>query len=255
MRCCCETPLAQRVGRSVARTGTVRRSVTPTGMRILQWYLVVALTVSGGAAAQPRREIARAIADFDRDGHEDVLSIEALSARPINDRQPWCGAGRKDTGRVDVTVRLGGRNPRTTDLNALFKESSLSFTAGRWPVVVADYNGDGRPDFNLGQYGGCNGWSYAIFTVLDNGAVSRLEVVGGGVRVIDFANSTRALEPIRGGFVAKWYDNSRGHVRGVYCWSAPTNQFVLRRETVGDSTPQGTKQPAASSAAGCEDRH
>jgi len=212
--------------------------------------------MSIGGAAQVRREIARASADFNHDGRRDVLSIDALSPRPVTDRQPWCGAGRKDTGQVDVTVRLSGRTSRTTDLNALFRESSLSFTAGPWSIVLADYNGDGRPDFNLGQYGGCNGWAYAIFTVLDDGAVSRLEVSGGDVRVIDFANSTRALEPIRGGFVARWYDNSRGHVRSVYCWNASTNQFVLRNETVGDSTEvRATKQPVASNATGCQERH
>jgi hypothetical protein len=90
--------------------------------------------------------------------------------------------------------------------------------------------------------------------VLDDGAVSRLEANGGGVRVTDFANSTSALEPIRGGFVATWYDNSRGHVRGVYCWSATMNQFLRRTETVGDSTAPATKQPAASNATGCNDR-
>lgn len=224
-------------------------------MRILQWFVGAVLMMSIGGATQARREIARASADFNHDGRPDVLSIAALSTRPVNDRQPWCGAGRKDTGRFDVTVRLGGRESRTTDLNTLFRESSLSFTAGRWSIVVADYNGDGRPDFNLGQYAGCNGWAYAIFTVLDDGAVSRLEVSGGEVRVTDFANSTGALERVHGGFVARWYDNSRGHVRGVYCWSAPTNQFVLRSETVGDSTAQSAKQPVASEATGCEERH
>src|SRR5690348_9563590 len=121
-------------------------------MRILQWFVGAMLMMSIGGAAQVRREIARASADFNHDGRPDVLSIEALSPRPVNDRQPWCGAGRKDTGRIDVTVRLSGGTSRTTALNVLFRESSLSFTAGRWSIVVADYNGDGQPDFNLGQY-------------------------------------------------------------------------------------------------------
>jgi hypothetical protein len=214
--------------------------------------LTLVIVAPTGRLQNADREITRLVADLTRDGRVDTLSIRASSARPIDDREAWCNGGAKDTGRFEISVTLSGRTRRRTLLNDLFKESSLSFSAGLWTIVVADYNGDGRPDFNLGQYAGCNGWQYAIFTMLDDGRVTRLEVEGEWVRVADFANSTQGIRPIPGGFVAAWYDNSRGTIRTTYCWINATNRFALIRETVTHSTE--TKEPAASDAAGCGNR-
>src|SRR5690348_11968214 len=97
-------------------------------MRILRWAAAIAFVASSRVLSQGR-EIARTTADLNRDGRPDVISIRSLSPRSVNDRQPWCGAGRKDTGRVDISVTLSGGMYRKTNLNSLLHEPSLSFSA------------------------------------------------------------------------------------------------------------------------------
>jgi hypothetical protein len=183
------------------------------------------------------REIARAIADFNGDGLADTLTIRALSPRSVTDTAAWCGAGVKDTGRFDVVVWVSPHTKTETRLNDFFRGETLAFTAGRWSVVVADYDGDGRVDFNLGQYASCNGWAYRLFTVTDSGSIRELRVQPERlIRADDFANSTRAFVLIPGGgFEARWYDNSRGTVQTRYCRSMTANVFVVRDErTIND---------------------
>lgn len=203
-------------------------------MSVLSFAVAGAMTlspISHAARVQSSREIARLVADFNRDRRPDTLSIRALSRRPIRDTSAWCGAGVKDTGRFEAVVRLAGHQEARTLLNDLFGGESLGFTAGRWRIASADYNGDGRPDFNLGQYASCNGWQYSVFSVTDDGRVVKLRVEHDAmVRASDDANSTKRLEPVTGGFRATWYDNTRGNVETLYCWRAPAAMFVIADE-------------------------
>ena len=195
-----------------------------------------------GGGVRADREVARAVADFNGDGRADVLSIRARSRRAILDTAAWCGAGAKDTGRFDAVMTLAGRPPTRTNLNDLFGGESLSFGATFWQIVAADYNGDGRLDFNLGQYASCNGWSYSVLSVMDDGSVIKRALrPARDIRVTDFANSTRKLAPVSGGgFRATWYDNSRGNVRTLYCWNSSAAQFVIAEEKVGDDVAADT---------------
>jgi len=46
---------------------------------------------------------------------------------------------------------------RLNDYMGVYKGEQLSFWAPRFTLVFRDYNGDGEIDFNLGQYGICEG--------------------------------------------------------------------------------------------------
>lgn len=66
------------------------------------------------------------------------------------------------------------------------------FRPGDWSVVFADYDRDGRIDFNLGRYAGCNGWRYDLFTVDASGRVRRL-LTTRPLAVADHSNSTARI--------------------------------------------------------------
>lgn len=59
---------------------------------------------------------------------------------------------------------------------SLMGTKKLSFCDKEWRVFTKDYNGDGRIDFNLGQYRTSNGWLYWLFTISPLGKVSLLKV-------------------------------------------------------------------------------
>ena len=56
------------------------------------------------------------------------------------------------------------------------KHKELSFWAPEFSLVFEDYNGDGEIDFNLGQYGGCDGNDFWLFTVRRNGKIEPLPI-------------------------------------------------------------------------------
>jgi len=74
-------------------------------------------------------------------------------------------------------------------------------------LAIADYNGDGAPDFNLGQFTNSVKWEYGLFTLRKGGRVAmlespeiyvspggepstdRIEAVPGGIRFEDFGNA------------------------------------------------------------------
>src|SRR5512140_2889167 len=99
------------------RSLAVRRQTS-----VLSLAVVGAMTSSPfnhAVHAQRSREIARLVADFNRDGRPDTLSIRALTRRPIRDTSAWCGAGVKDTGRFEAVVRFAVHQETRTLVNDL----------------------------------------------------------------------------------------------------------------------------------------
>src|SRR5664279_3922003 len=82
--------------------------------------------------------------------------------------------GRPDayTGRVVISVRIGTKAAVETDIGSLIGRDELNFFSPSVALVFADYNNDGRPDFNLGQQCGSNNFCYWLFTIEPSGAVS-----------------------------------------------------------------------------------
>ena len=132
--------------------------------------------------------ISSTICDVDADGRAEILEVLLTSGRRYVDDQLWCGLGDKWEGQFAVRVRRGQRVLSFDSLNELVGREQLFFHAPQFELVLQDLNLDGEIDFNLGQYSGCNGNKYFLFTISAEGQIRRLG--SGAYYVFDHRNST-----------------------------------------------------------------
>ena len=174
--------------------------------------------------------------DLNGDGKPDRISIELVAGRKYDDQTLWCGNGRKYEGRFDLCVEIAGKSPVRTNLNRLMfpgekDEEPLFFRSEPWQIQFADYNHDGQIDFNLGQYAGCNGWAYRLFTISPSGAVSEIPIEDGKeITWADGSNSTDQIHLTKRGFWYAHYDQLRGGLTSTYAWDKAKKRFVLAKE-------------------------
>lgn len=180
--------------------------------------LALAAAIPAGAeeTAQPPLVIARAQADFDGDGRAETLEVVLLRGRYFSDAEPWCGAGEKWEGSFDLRLLRGGRLLDQRPWGELFPRADQEEAAFFWKplrLVLADYNGDGRPEFNLGAYGSCNINLYRIYGADSRGRLRELPLAGGRALAVSGAghsNSTALLKAQGGVLSHTYYDNSQG---------------------------------------------
>lgn len=189
--------------------------------------------LQGAAHASEPITVTQALVDLDGDGRLDRIELRMVSGRRYVDERPWCGASQrrepKYEGRFALRVAPGGGRPIETDLNALFGGSGdLWFYADAWQIVFRDYNGDGRLEFSLGQYGSCNGWIYRILGVDRTGRVAALSE---DLFSADRAASSAAFHPTGRGFRHTWYDNARG---SAFCAEFTWNEKARRFQQEGE---------------------
>lgn len=140
--------------------------------------------------SQESGEVMAVLQDLNGDGLQDRLSIVMTRGHDYIDEVLWCGGDgtEKVEGEFEICVEFAGKkavctplNPLLSDPNVYFQygvkqldQPDLWFRAEPWTIEIADYNHDGRPDFALGQYGGCRGWGYTLLTVQPSGVVVRI---------------------------------------------------------------------------------
>lgn len=149
--------------------------------------------------------------DVDGDGIKDRIRIESADAQRYIDELPCAGCGDQMSGRFDamVTLSKSGRTVRTPLLDHEYPEWWFWTWSAKSTLAIADYNHDGRPDFNLGQFTNSNKWEYLLFTIHEDGRVepyaidkpeiyvasddepstAKIEVIPGGMRFRDFGNA------------------------------------------------------------------
>lgn len=202
--------------------------------------LAAALLPSALAAAPPPlppppgQVIAAVSADFDRDGQTETLQVVMVSGRRWQDQETWCGQGDKWSGQFVLRLWRGGRLLDQQPFANLFwppeqRGQETFFWAPRFELVLADYNQDGRLDFNLGQYGTCNGNIYRLFTVTPAGRLAALPVQDRWFLFVSPPsrdNSTQAIRAAGGVLSHTFYDNTQGRsITSRYHWDGA--RFVL----------------------------
>jgi hypothetical protein len=213
------------------RVQTIKRSLALAGLLILA-------TQTGQAARTG--VITRALPDLNGDGKRDSVTIRMTDGRfyaandPEDESCPSCACGApKFKGKFNIEVRIGGGKPVTQSLNSLMGGfDELEFWAEPWRIVFDDYNRDGQVDFNLGQFANCSGWAYRLFTIANDGRVSRLEVEEGNpdseIFASDDNNSTRLIRQTPKGFSTRGYFNAAtpvGFYNSYYVWDAKMRSF------------------------------
>ncbi|HEV8577927.1 MAG TPA: hypothetical protein VGX68_02495 [Thermoanaerobaculia bacterium] len=147
--------------------------------------------------------------DVDRDGRPDDIKVVIKSGEHIMDPEPCAGCGDRVEGRVTAVVSLQ-KGPVETPLFLHEPGETLWFWNETVPLALKDYNGDGRIDFNLGQFVNSNKWEYRLFTIHPSGEVAgmtppdqpeiyvaeetgastpAIEAIPGGIRFRDFGNA------------------------------------------------------------------
>jgi hypothetical protein len=225
---------------------TDKASMQPGANRYLgarpRWFGLTVLGLAAcliprlGPASDPVT-VAGGVADLNGDGRPDQIELRMDHGRRYVDTQPWCGMSPPGThkyeGHFILRVTLAGQRTVETDLNALLDPcGDLWFHGDAWRIVFKDFNQDGKAEFSLGQYGGCNGWLYRILGVDPTGHVVALSdrVFSSG----DHANSSADFHLTQQGFRNTWYDNSRGtNVCNEFRWAAKAHRFQFQSERAG----------------------
>ena len=113
----------------------------------------------------------------------------------------------------------------------------LFFRTPEFSLIFKDYNNDGQIDFNLGQYAGCNGNYYKLFTFKPDGTIVRLPVKDQeyGFSVSNPADNPNSTDSIYtdGNLVRfSYYSQSQGSISATYTWNG--KYFVLVEEKLNN---------------------
>lgn len=210
-------------------------------MRVLTCFFCFLITFSVHGQTSGTLVTASGI-DVNKDGTNDRVELVMTSGKLYHDTEKWCGSGVKYEGQFSLVIKIGD-NTKRYSVNELFNpdipDSPIWFSSGFNSVDSArnyseprgiqfeDYNNDGQLDFTLGQYRGCNGWTYRLFTIDDKGSVSLLNFACScheQLYISRHMNSIK-LEKTSGGFAVEYYNNSIGHFRDRFIWLA--DRFIL----------------------------
>jgi hypothetical protein len=185
--------------------------------------------------------VTEATRDLNGDGKPDRISIWLTRGKKHDDTELWEGAGEKYEGLFTVRVEMAGRSAVTNDLNRLFfpkMDGRMFFWSAKpWQIVFADYNHDGQPDFNLGQYGSGVACTFRLFTVSPEGQISELPVRGHdwGIPGPKRAHSTAEIKATDEGFTHHYYSRIIGtSVTNWFKWDKGERAFVLADQAPPD---------------------
>lgn len=154
-------------------------------------------------------------------GRSEFLNVQLLDG---SYREDWSSAsqlaGRSWSGqfRLEIANELG-EAVGTFALSRHFSEE-LSF-GDLFQIRFGDYNGDGNPDFTIGQYGSSNGSLFKLFTLGPDHSIRELQIKGAasGLFISSPDRYSVKLDEVDGGFKASHYDNSLGkQVEIIYHW-------------------------------------
>lgn len=159
--------------------------------------------------------------DIYGDGRTETVSLVMTLGKKYHDEEQWCGAGNKYEGDFSIVVTFPDGRRLATELKPLVPCMSF-FYSDPWSIYFADYNHDGVLDFNLGQYAGCNGSSYTLFTFSRDGKVLCI----GSASLSGHANSTDKITLTDKGYSDSFYNNAiGGPTQTFYEWDATSQAF------------------------------
>lgn len=184
--------------------------------------------------------------DIDDDGRKEAIEILLSAGKVINHEEVWCGAGKRWVGEFMIRVSKEGRVLSEFSLNKHMGEGprqdqELSFWAPKFSLAFRDYNDDGNIDFNLGQYNGCEGNDYWLFTIRKNGTIEPLPLEGssGGIFIQRpyHINSTDQID-VENKLVRDSYYNRDEEKEYIDWYKWIGDKFVIiKHEEISDKEP------------------
>jgi hypothetical protein len=168
----------------------------------------------------------------DANGKSLYVNIEMVSGEYYYDYSPGMFEGSNWVGNFQVRIYEDEFDSESTmycaPISIYGNGNDMRFN-GVFSLAFDDYNGDGNPEFTLGQHGSINGSDYAIFSIDKKGEVSRLDT--DGEMFIGEHDYSIKLEKVSStSFSTKFYDNSNSsYVERVYKWIG--NRFASKSAT------------------------
>lgn len=111
--------------------------------------------------------------------------------------------------------------------------SKTAFESAEWPeanfpgkftLLFDDYNGDGNPDFTVGQWGSSSMNLYRIYTVLPDGTVKKIS--GEDISHLSRDFTVKFDKDNGSGFFARIYNSATGETKAVpYSWNKQKDGF------------------------------
>ena len=184
--------------------------------------------------------VAAGKADVDGDGVPDRIRIETREGCFVRERLPCAGCGDHITGHFAAVVTLSKSRRMVSTPVALHPDivDTMWFpTQPTSQLVIGDYDGDGQPDFNLGQFANSNKWEYSLYTIHRDGSVEQYALDKPEIYVADDQPSTKMIEPIPGGMRFHDFANA-GYPTGWFLftclWQADRKAFRCSSHTERD---------------------
>ena len=161
--------------------------------------------------------LAEAWLDADGDGAEERLVIRMTKGvkREETEPGPFMGTVREGDVRIEL-LDAGGAVLHARDVNPDFGGQPLVFDERRdFTLWIDDYNGDGRPEFTLGQYMSSNGFAYSLYDVSADGIRLLWAGIYSGVQA--YSKTFRRIGARA--FENDFYNMETGlHEKSVYVW-------------------------------------
>lgn len=149
------------------------------------------------------------------------LDLELLEGQYFEDWiTPSPFMGRSWSGRFALVLNDEQGNQLTTfPISDHFSEPLLFNDF--FQIQFADYNGDGDPDFTIGQYGTSNGSFYKLFTLRNNNVIEELAIKPGSELFISGSDkySTQLNKVDEHSFTKSYYNNAEGKdIQDLFRW-------------------------------------
>lgn len=129
--------------------------------------------------------------------------------------------GRSWSGRFALVLNdEQGNQLSTFPISEHFADTTLLFN-DFFQIQFEDYNGDGDPDFTIGQYGSSNGSIYKLFTLRKNNVIEELAIKPVSELFISGSDrySTKLEKVDKLSFTISYYDNAEGKQKeDIFQW-------------------------------------
>ena len=142
-------------------------------------------------------------------------------------------ADKNYVGRCELQVWR--ENTKLTDFmleNVDGEIDDMLFSFTGFSLQFDDYNGDGDPDFTVGQYGTGNFDLYSLFSVDENAEIRMISDPYDIPSTDGKSRGSMLLTKMQGGFTTSCYDNSTGETRRIdYTWNEEAGRFLQKNDT------------------------
>lgn len=160
--------------------------------------------------------IAEGTTELNGDGTKETILVWLMKGKEVTDPNPGPFQGTFLQGQFEVVATAtDGKELARFGLNDTFDGGELSFRKDKpFMLLFDDYNGDGFPDFTIGQWGGSNGNIYSMMTIDPNG----FRTLEKNIYSSDHRGSIRYRKVGDHAFVNQYYDQEKGSLDVIYRW-------------------------------------